>query len=207
MLDAFNADSLVACHRCDTLVSLSKVSSNQKALCPCCNTVLHSPKNHTIDKTLAVSLAGLLLLLPAAIMPLMGIYAAGQYNQASLIACIAFLANNGFYFIAFCVFLFAIAVPAVRLFTAFYLTCCVKYQLQQPYLLIFFRSYHLLNHWAMIHVFFLGVIVSLYKLVDIADIAIGAGTTSLILLLICSTMLSITLDQRFLWNELEKING
>ncbi|MDO6426051.1 paraquat-inducible protein A [Thalassotalea sp. 1_MG-2023] len=199
-------DTLAACQRCDTLVNLPDISNHQKALCPCCNTVLHSPKKHTLDKTLAISFAGLLLLIPATVMPLMGIYAAGQYNQASLLTCIVLLANEGFYFIAFCVFIFAIAVPAVRLFTAFYLTFCLKYASKKPHLIVFFRSYHLLNNWAMIHVFFLGIIVSLYKLVDIADIAIGTGITSIILLLMCSTMLSITLDHRFIWQQLEQNN-
>ncbi|WP_286234019.1 paraquat-inducible protein A [Thalassotalea sediminis] len=199
-----NTDTLIACQLCDTLVNIPQISSGEKAICPCCQSVLYVPKKHSLERTQAISLAGLLLLLPATQLPLMGIYAAGKYHQTSLLECITLLTNNGFYLIAFCVLIFTIVVPAVRLFTAFYLTYCLQRNINKPFLMVFFRSYHLLDNWAMIHVFFLGVIVSLYKLVDIADVAIGAGIASLVMLLMCSTMLSVCIDYRYLWTELER---
>jgi paraquat-inducible protein A len=56
----------------------------------------------------------------------------------------------------------------------------------------------------MVHVFFMGVIVSMYKLSSLADMTIDGGLFSLVLLLICSTLVSVTMDEHSIWEELEK---
>jgi paraquat-inducible protein A len=149
-------------------------------------------------------LAGLLLFFPAIFLPIMGVGIAGLYNDASLFDCINILIEGDFYIIAFAVFMFTIAIPVLRLYSAFYLSYKLQNNEYPPSLLTFFRSYHMLDTWTMVHVFFLGIIVSMYKLVALADLSIGGGLISLVLLLLCSTLVSITLDQHYIWEKLEK---
>jgi len=196
-------DHLIACIRCDALSSKPELTSGKSAVCPNCSSILYSRKRDTINRTLAISLAGLLLFFPAISLPIMGIGVAGAYNEASLLDCITLMINSDFYVIAFCVFMFTIAIPIVRLFSAFYLTYRLKIKDFSPSLLVFFRSYHRFDNWAMIQVFFLGIVVSMYKLVTTSEINIGGGLISLILVLLCSTLISITLDQHYIWQKLE----
>lgn len=153
---------------------------------------------------MAVALAGLLLFFPALTLPIVGIRAIGLYHEASLIECLAALIDNQFFLVAICVFMFTIAVPFIRLFTAFYLSWQLSKQHITPRLLIFFRSYHQLDHWAMLSVFFLSIIVSIYKLQSMASLSIGGGLISLLLLLLCSTLVSNALDHHLIWQKLEQ---
>ncbi len=195
---------MIACHQCDTLLPTPFLSEGQKAFCGCCGVALFSKKKDAINRTIAVGLAGLLLLFPAIFLPIIGIGVAGIYNDASLLDCITLLINSRNYVIAFAVFMFTIAIPTVRLITALYICICIKFEREKPLLLVFFRSYHVLDTWAMIHVFFLGVVVSMYKLSSLADMTIDWGLFSLLLLLLCSTLISVTMDQHSIWHKLEQ---
>ena len=197
-------NNMHVCHQCDTLLPMPLLSEGQKAVCGCCGAELFSKKKNAINRTIAVALAGLFLFFPAIFLPIVGIGAAGLYNDASLINCITILINQRNYIIAFAVFMFTIAIPSVRLITALYIALSIKLHRIKPSLLVFFRSYHLLDTWTMIHVFFMGVIVSMYKLSALADMHIDGGLFSLILLLFCSTLVSVTMDQHSIWQELEK---
>jgi paraquat-inducible protein A len=106
--------------------------------------------------------------------------------------------------IACLLFLFAIAVPIVRLTGAFYLSYCFKFNKLKPSLLNFFRAYHHLDHWAMLNVFMLAIIVSMYKLIDDTELSVNLGLLAFIFWLICSTMSAVVLDQNYIWEKLEK---
>ncbi len=204
MAEQHSTDQLIACIKCDALSALPKLFPGQTALCPSCGCTLFSRKKDSIERTLAVSIAGLFMFFPAISLPIMKIGVAGVYHQASLIDCVTQMIAGDFYIIAFCVFMFTIAIPVVRLFSAFYLSYRIKTKQITPSLLLFFRSYHTLDNWTMIHVFFLGIIISMYKLVSLADVNIGGGLVSLLLLLLCSTLVTVTLDQHYIWQKLER---
>lgn len=199
-------NQFIACHNCDALSQKVTLSEGQKALCPCCGAKLFSHRPDAINRTLAVSIAGLLFVVPAMTFPLIGVGLVGRFNEASLVQCIADLVANDFPIIALCLFLFTIAVPIVRLVAAFYVCFCIKTKRITPHLLQFFRSYHTLDNWVMLHVFLLGLIVSMYKLVSMADLTVGIGLSAFILLQLCSTLISVTLDQHEIWQSLEQAN-
>lgn len=202
--DNTHRQDLVACQQCDAVFDEPLLEEGQKALCGRCNATLFERKVNSIDRTFVLSISGLFLLIPAIILPIMGVTLAGQFHQASLFDCILALIDKGFYMIAILVFMFAIVVPAVRLIGAFYVSYCFKFNKVKPFLLHFFRAYHQLDNWSMLNVFLLGIVVSMYKLLDDTELTINYGLTAFVLLLICSTMVSITLDQHYVWQKLER---
>ena len=195
---------LIACLQCDALFEQPKLNQGQKAECSRCGATLFERKVNSIERTFALAIAGLLLLTPAIILPMIGVTLAGQFHHASLLDCITQLISKGFYMIALLVFMFAIAVPTVRLIGALYITYCFKFNKIKPFLLHFFRAYHQLDSWSMLNVFLLGIVVSMYKLLDDTELSIDYGLLSFVLLLICSTMVSVTLDQHYVWQKLEQ---
>jgi len=197
-------DPYVACHHCDVLAPKPELAEGQIAKCRRCGGFLFERKVNSINRTFATSLTGLLLLFPAIYFPLFGVSTIGLFNQASLIDCIAILIANDFYLVAMSVFIFTIAVPTIRLLAAFYIAYCLKFNYIKPYLMQFFRSYHHLHNWAMLQVFLLGIIVSIYKLLDSSELNFGIGLFSFGALLFCSTMVSVTLDQHYVWEKLER---
>ncbi|MBL0711450.1 MAG: paraquat-inducible protein A [Colwellia sp.] len=203
MTNNANNKQLIACQQCDALYDKPELKQGQRVQCVRCGNTMAERKVDSIERSFYWSLAGLLLLIPAVFLPIMGVTLAGQYHHASLIDCIVVLIDRGFFMIATLVFLFALAVPIVRLFGAFYITYCVKFNKLKPSLLSFFRAFHHLDNWAMLNVFMLGIVVSMYKLVDDTELSVNMGLLAFILLLISSTMTSSSLDQDYIWQKLE----
>ena len=198
-----NYDHLLACPQCDGLSAKPVLKEGQKAICKRCGGKVLERKRDPIRRTLAVALAGLLLLFPAMVLPLIGVSAVGLFNQASLLDCIAILIQNGYFLIAVSLFIVTIAVPIVRLLAALYISWCIRTKRITPALVHFFRWYHQLDSWTMLHVFLLGIMVSMYKLVALAELSVGLGLIAFILLLVCSTLVSVTLDKHYIWEQLE----
>lgn len=194
---------LIACQLCDALYDTPTLKQGQSAKCTRCGSVLAERKVDSIDRSYYWSLAGIVLSAPAILLPIMGVTLVGQYHHASLLDCILALIDRGFFMIATLVFLFTLAVPVVRLLGAFYITYSFKFNRLKPSLLHFFRAFHHLDNWAMLNVFMLGIVVSMYKLLDDTELSVNMGLLAFILWLICSTMASISLDQDYIWQELE----
>lgn len=202
-----NTKQFTACQQCDALYDKPVLKQGQSAKCTRCGCVLAERKVDSIDRSFYWSLAGIMLSVPAILLPLMGVTLVGQYHHASLLDCILALIDRGFFMIAILVFLFTLAVPVVRLLGALYITYSFKYSRLKPSLLHFFRAYHHLDNWAMLNVFMLGIVVSMYKLLDDTELSVNMGLLAFILWLICSTMASSALDQDYIWQELENEFG
>ena len=199
-----NMRPYIACQQCDALYNKPNLKQGQLAKCNRCGSTLLERKVDSINRSFNWSLAGLMLMLPAILLPIMGVTLAGQFHQASLFDCILVLIDRGFFMIACLVFLFAIAVPIVRLSGALYLSYCFKFNRLKPSLMTFFRAYHYLDNWAMLNVFMLGIVVSMYKLLDDTELSVNLGLLAFIFWLICSTMSAAALDQDYIWHKLEK---
>lgn len=195
--------NVIACQQCDALYGKPELKQGQSAKCIRCGNTMAERKVDSIERAFNWSLAGILLLMPAILLPIMGVTLAGQYHQASLLDCILVLIERGFFMIATLVFLFAIAIPIVRLFGAFYITYSFKFNKLKPSLLHFFRAFHHLDNWAMLNVFMLGIVVSMYKLTDDTELSVNMGLLAFILWLISSTMASIAIDPDYIWQRLE----
>ncbi len=204
MINKPTEQKLIACQQCDALFEQPRLTLGQQAECCRCGETLIEYKAHAIERTFALSIAGLLLIIPAMILPILGVSLAGQTHQASLFNCILVLIDKGFYFIATLVFVFVIAVPIVRLIGACYLAYSLLFNKTKPFLLGFFRTYNQLGSWSMLHVFLLGIVVAMYKLVDDMEITIHYGLLAFVLLLICSTLVSVNLDKKYVWDTLEQ---
>jgi paraquat-inducible protein A len=198
------ANDWLACHQCDALYVHPQLNDGQRAECGRCGATLFERKVNSIERTFALSVAGLILLIPAIMLPIMGITLAGQYQEASLLDAITQLIAKGYIMVATLVFMFTIAVPTVKLIGALYISYCFKCNKIKPFLLHFFRAYHQLDSWSMLNVFLLGIVVTMYKLLDDTELSIDSGLLAFVLLLISSTMVTVSLDQHYVWQKLEQ---
>lgn len=197
---------LIACPQCDALVHKPSINEGQKVLCLRCGGKIFDRKVNSINRTLALALAGLLCFIPAVFIPMIGIGAIGIKNEASLFECVFLLIDKQFYLIACCIFTFTIAVPLVQLLIAFHLAFSIKRNTLKKYCILLFRSYHVLNTWAMLHVFFLGLVVAMYKLLSLAELTLSVGLFAYVGFLILSIFTSLMLDRDLVWKNLERLN-
>ena len=200
-----STDENIVCPCCDFVQHRPNLAAGQKLSCfQCGHTLLHRRKN-SIERTLALSVAGLVAFIPAMTLPVIGVSKLGFSNQASLIDCIQLLIDQGFPIAAMFVFCFTLLVPFLRLLSNVVISLCVSKRKHVSWLIPFFRTYVQLNSWAMLQVFMLGIIISMYKIGDLAELTIGWGLASLVLMLTCSTLIAVSLDDDLVWRHLEDL--
>ena len=75
--------SLTACPGCDLLIPVPEVPDGHYIACGRCGTTLSKSYINSIDRVIALSFAGLLLYLPAMLLPLMTLSSLGLREKGS----------------------------------------------------------------------------------------------------------------------------
>ncbi|MFT6917119.1 MAG: paraquat-inducible protein A [Motiliproteus sp.] len=194
---------LQACHECDLLVDLRHFVSRGRAECPRCGAVLAHSKKDSLNRTLALSLTGLLLYLPAVMLPVMSFKLLGQTHSNTLINAALKLAGDGYLWMAFMVAFCSLLVPLFILLILF--SCCLLTRIRAlPELQIFLlRSHFYLKHWGMLDVYMLGLLVAIVKMKDLGDLQMGPGLVAFSALLLLLLLAQLQFDSRECWERLE----
>ena len=108
-LKSTDLNDLVACHECDIVSSVTELKDGYELACVRCGAKVYERKKNSIDRSLAISFAGIVLMIPAYFTQIVGIEAAGLSNDATLFDCIDILLASEYYIVAILIFLFTVA--------------------------------------------------------------------------------------------------
>ncbi len=196
-------EHLIACHECDLLIERVANKPGEDVICPRCHARLYYATANSIERSLALSVAGLILFIPANIFPILSLQVFGQSQSEIIIQSAMSLYEGGLTLVALLILLFAVVVPLFQLVTLFYISSTLHYRREGRLLRQAMLSYQHLRGWGMLEIFLLGVLVSIIKLKDIADLNIGLGLYSLSALIIVITLSSIFFNPHQIWHEID----
>lgn len=100
---------MIVCHGCDFLMERRVVGVGRRTRCPRCDTVIHRTIGNSLEKTMALSLAGLILFVPAMYLPLMTFTVAGLHGSGNVLDAMLGLFEKGYFFVGAMVCLVSIA--------------------------------------------------------------------------------------------------
>ena len=196
--------NLFACHECDLLLERVHNRPDQDVICPRCHARLYYTTINGTERLLALSLAGLILFIPANLFPILTLEVFGQSQSEIILNSALSLYDGGLELVALLILLFAIVVPLLQLLTLFYISSALHYHREGRLLRLSMHSYQHLKGWGMLEIFLLGVLVSIIKLKDIADLEIGLGLYSLAALILVTTLCSIMFNPHQLWQQIDQ---
>jgi paraquat-inducible protein A len=191
-----------ACPECDLLLNLASPEPGDKAHCPRCGYLLQRPHKHSIERTLALSMAGLILMMPANVLPMIAIKLLGNSQEGNLWSGVFMLFKEEMWAVAVLVMLSSVLLPLVNMTLALVISLHLFINKSNKYLSFMMRWYQHLNEWAMIEVYALGIIVAWVKLSDDAVVKFGLGLYAFIGLLIINAMLANELDSYTFWRRI-----
>lgn len=96
--------------------------SSTKICCPCCQSPLNTSDKLKLQATWATLIAGIIMLFPANLLPISGIYLTGALSEDTLISGVISFVKSGSYFVAFVVFLPVFSCLSAKFYYAL-LTC------------------------------------------------------------------------------------
>jgi paraquat-inducible protein A len=196
-----STENLIACHECDLLQRLPECQGSYIVQCSRCSALLHRGVENSIDRTLALALAGVILFVVANAFPLLAFKLKGQVTQATLLSGVIDLYNTGKWEIAALVLLTTIVVPLFELLILLYIFVPLKFNRVPWKMAAVFRVAQNLSPWSMMEVFLIGVIVAVVKLIGMATIVPGFALWAFAFLIVTLAAAAANMDSQVVWER------
>ena len=199
-----HAEEHIACPICDLYLREEYVRHVNEGECPRCGYSIYKKKKNSVTRVFIYSFTGLLLYYPAITMPLLTLESSGFKQSASLYDSVVLLYDEGFLFLSICVFLFCLCSPLLKLYFSFVVSSSIKFNAVTKKTHTFFKQYLFFTHWEMLEIFFLGMLISITKLVDLANVDFEFGFFVFSYFLFVVYTIPIFLDKDLFWREIEE---
>lgn len=199
-------ETFYLCHCCMQGIGVDMDHLDHDLTCDRCGHKNKLAKKNSIQATLALSIAALLLFIPANIYPFMTMELYGQTNSATIWGGVTSLMDDGAYFIAVVVFLASLVIPLLKLVILFYLSLTAtngKHTLFKTKLYYFVE---LIGRWSMLDIFLLAVFVAVIKLGKWTTVEPELGALLFLIVVILTMIAANYFDPRILWQK-ESLSG
>lgn len=200
-----NKIPLTACPECDLLLNPTQTVVGDKAHCPRCGYLLQRPSKQSIERTFALSIAGLILMFPANLMPLIGIKMLGNAKDGTLWSGVLALFEEHMWGVALLVFLSSILFPLLNIILSLLISAHLYFNKPSRHLAHWMRWLQHIDEWAMLEVYMLGIIVACVKLSSTSELKFGFGLYAFVALLIVTGMLTSSLDKVLFWRQIGRL--
>lgn len=193
----------IACHDCDLIQRRVALPRGASATCPRCGAVLYKRKTDSLDRTLALSVAGVILFIVANTFPFLAFELKGQVTHTTLSTGVRELYDADMTGLAFLVFLTTILAPMLELAGMLFILGPLRLGRRRAYMRPLFRLTRQLQPWSMMEVFMLGILVSIVKLGTMAKIVPGVALWAFALMILVVAAAAATLDAEDIWQRID----
>ena len=201
----------VACRECDLLHRREPVPEGQRAFCSRCGATLYEHRRDVASRTLALTLAGLVLFIVANCASFMTINMEGREHGCSIISGVVELFDAGvvewvdtlFFLLGALVLLVIFIAPLSINLGLLYVLLPLRFGRRLPLQARVLQAIERLKPWAMLEVYFLGSLVALVKLREIAALTLEPAFWALLALVLLTAWAATTVDSERLFERLE----
>ncbi len=193
---------MIACHQCDLLHRVRPLKHGGVAQCMRCGAVLYRRKKDSLNRTLSLAIAGIILFVVANTYPFLAIKSEGLMQETTLLAGVKELYLQNMWELAALVLITTFLTPFIQLSGMIYVLLPLKFN-RLPWRLPFiFRFLQNIQPWGMMEVFMLGILVAIVKLAKMANIIPGIALYSFAALILVLAGAMASLDPDIVWDRL-----
>ena len=192
-----------ACHFCDTVHQVQLIKIGEKATCHTCGQPLYYNRPKSVERAVSFALSGMMLFIVYLSFPYIELNAQGNAIIMSIMEALIQMWNTGGTFVAISVALFAIILPLTQLILILYICTPLLVGKTLPLVVKTTKVLQTIQPWIMIEVFFFATIVSLIKLIKLADVELLSGFWSLVGVMLCIAGALSGIDRLELWDRIE----
>jgi len=195
--------NLIACHECDLVQKIPPIPARSAARCVRCGAVLFRNKPDSIDRALALTVAGIVLFAVACSFPFLTMENAGLVQKTALFTGIINLYRQGMPGLATLVLVTCVLMPLTQMLSLLYLLFPLKRNRPAPYSVPLFRFYLETQPWGMMEIYMIGILVALVKLGKMATVVPGLSVIAFGILIFVIAAAFNALDPHLVWSRLE----
>ncbi|MEP7083762.1 MAG: paraquat-inducible protein A [Betaproteobacteria bacterium] len=197
------AAPLIACPECDLLQREIALQRRRTACCRRCGAALYRSTANSLERSLAFTLAAVMLFLIANALPIASLEVRGQHIETTLWGAVHTLYNQDRVAVSILVFFTTLLAPALELALMLYMLVPLRLGYAPKNLALAFRLAPLAREWGLVDVFMLGVVVSLIKLGNLALVVPGIALWSFGVLILLLTAIGAAFNGREFWLRTE----
>ena len=190
----------LGCPQCDLVTRLSEGSR-----CPRCRCPMWRRKRNSINRTVALLIAGAALYLPANILPIMAVGRLGRPNPDTILSGIGELSRRGYWPLAIIVLFASVLVPVLKLLSLTWFVVAVRQRWRWG--LVFRTRLHrwieAIGRWSNIDVFMISLLVALVQFGVLATVEPQAGAVAFAAVVVITMFASEAFDPRLMWDAVE----
>lgn len=194
-----------ACHGCDLIQGLPTLPERATARCLRCGSVLLRGKVDSINRTIAWTIAGMVLYLIAVTFPFIGMQTGGIERHAGMLTGIHEIYRQGMTGLALLVVLTCVVAPLAQMLGLLYVFVPLKFNRRARFAIPVFRFFQHIQPWSMMEIFMLGILVALVKLGKMATIVPGLAIFAFALLILALTFAVSSVEAHLVWQRLEEL--
>ncbi|AHX34409.1 paraquat-inducible protein A [Aeromonas hydrophila] len=191
-----------ACEECDLLVPATTLAVGEASSCPRCGHTLsrHLPEQER--RPIAYGFAAIIMFVLSNSFTFMSFSAKGVGQEMTFLQCITTLVDQGYLFLGAVLSLTLIGLPLVYIGSIMLVLWRVDKDLHSNALRSLGRLLCRIKPWLMVDVFLIGVLISLVKLMGMADIKMGLSFWAFVGYTVLLIKMISSLDRMWLWQRL-----
>ncbi len=201
-VSAASRQCLRECTGCGLFQAIPPLRPGTVAECLRCGELLRRRRRDSLDVTLALNLAGLVLFGIAIVFPLFGMNLRGLHRDTSIPLLPLRFEQQGLWQLGLVVLGTILVAPVLRLALTVGAILGLRLRWRADVLAACVRWRVWLAPWAMTEVFLLGAFVAYTRLAAIATVQVGLGVYALGALMLLTVMSDAWLDEQALWEAI-----
>ncbi|WP_287243453.1 PqiA/YebS family transporter subunit [Pseudoalteromonas sp.] len=193
-----------ACPSCDLVIEIPHLSAKQVAICPHCNTKLSASQANQDSMVVALSLSAIVMLLSSMFYPFLSFTSSGITQTITLPDAARILFNYDNDFLGLFIDTSIIGLPLLLLVLIIPLHLGLLKALPYQWGKRQLKTTFALEPWIMSEIFLIGVMVSMVKIMSMADIEFGLSFWAYSAFVICYVAATAKLNKHTLWQQLKE---
>ncbi len=194
---------LRVCHECDLLLALPPLKTGEKADCPRCHHTLVRRQASAAERSLALAIATLIMLGLSLSFPFLGFSLQGFGNGIALTETVSSLVVFEQSLVALIILLTVLVLPLLYLSALCWLCVGIIRGQPLPQSSLLARTLKHVTPWMMADVFVIGTLVSMIKIIGMAEIELGLSFWTLCGYALLLLFTSQSVDRDWLWQALD----
>jgi len=196
----------IACPSCDLMFDVSTLNDGETARCSRCQHFLTIYRADELNRVMAYTVSALILLIMACSYPFLQLESGGLLSMMTLPETASKLWHYDMQGLALIVATFIIFLPAFILILILALVGALIMEWHYSWLRPVGRLIYTLQNWAMVDVFFIGVLVSLVKVAGMASMSMGISFWAYAVFSVLYILSVYGLDRVQCWHRIEALS-
>ncbi len=185
---------LACCHAC------GKVQPVELGACARCGGALHLRKAHSLQRTMALTAAAVMLYLPANLLPMMRTIGFGGGEEKTILGGVILFWEHQAYPIAIVIFTASVVIPILKLIAIVTLCISTRTGRRPQAMTRVYRLTELVGRWSMVDVFVVSILVAVVQLGNLLSIEPGPAAVAFAAVIILTMLAAMSFDPRLLWD-------